>query len=214
MSDPTLRVEAEDLCVQGRLEAGAITMVPVDLPKQPRVKVVVAAWMGPYPGVDGSSCECGRYAGSVLEDGNHFSLPLRVCHNDWDLLKMGVWTRSVDEETLIEKTSHFASGPVELQKVLAARSEVPVEVLFSSVAEEGNFVKLKLWVDDVPRHMGQLTPSRLWMTRHANTIAHKVSKGMMAAVAKLQAHIPTWGNMFSSGGSLLEFSPVQQDPTP
>ena len=40
-------------------------------------------------------------AGSVLEDGNHFSLQLRVCHNDWDLLKMGVCTRSLDEETLI-----------------------------------------------------------------------------------------------------------------
>ena len=214
MSDPTLRVETEDLCVQGRLEAGAITMVPVDLPKQPGVKVVVAAWMGPYPGVDGSSCERGRYAGSVLEDGNHFSLPLRVCHNDWDLLKMGVWTRSVDEETLIEKTSHFASGPVELQKVLAARSEVPVEVLFSSVAEYGNFVKLKLWVDDVPRRMGQLTPSRLWMTQHANTIAQQVSKGLMAAVVKLQARIPAGGDMFSSGGSVLEFGPLSNKIPP
>ena len=212
---PTLRVETEDLCVQGRLEAGAITMVPVNLPKQPGVKVVVAAWMGPYPGVEGSSCEPGRYAGSVLGDGScDFSLPLRVCQNDWDLLKMGVWTRSLDEETLIEKTSHFASGPVELQKVLAATTEVPVEVLFSSVAEEGNFVKLKLWVDNVPRRIGELTPSRLWMTRHANAIAHKVSRNMMAAVAQHRARIPAGGDMFSGGGSVLEFGPLSNKIPP
>ena len=111
---PTLCVETEDLCVQGRLEAGAVTMVPVNLAKQPSVKVVVAAWMGQYPGVEGSSTAPGLYSGSVLDDSCCFSLPLKVCLGYWDLLKMGVWTHSMDEETGITlrfRSSGASEGP-------------------------------------------------------------------------------------------------------